>query len=36
LVSADSKLGTASPLLACSRSQWRAMLGAAQTGELDA
>jgi hypothetical protein len=31
----DSKLGTDSPVLACTRSQWRATLAAAHTCELD-
>jgi hypothetical protein len=32
----DSKLGTASPVLAYPLPQWRAMLAAAQAGDLDA
>jgi hypothetical protein len=32
----DSKLGTDSPVLACTRSEWRAMLTAAQASEFDA
>jgi len=30
----DSKLGTTSPVLACTHSEWRTMLAAAQAGEL--
>jgi hypothetical protein len=30
----DSKLGTASPVLACTRPEWRATLAAAQASEL--
>jgi hypothetical protein len=32
----DTKLGTGSPLLACTLNQWRATLAAARAGELDA
>ncbi|MGH3530050.1 MAG: DUF397 domain-containing protein [Pseudonocardiaceae bacterium] len=31
----DSKLGTVSPVLSCTASEWRATMAAAQAGELD-